>query len=213
MLTISLTLLAGLVVLIAINTPIAVAICAVALGGLYFSKGDLGLFDAALKMYDGATSFPLIAIPLFVLAGALMNTTGISRRLIDFVSALIGFVRGGLAMVNVGVSLFFAEISGSAVADVAAVGSVLIPGMKQRRYKATFAAAVTSASASLAVEPRDTSRMCEWRAEKSRSISRLRSSYFNMSDPPYPPVCNPPLIRKSRSSPISSSTNFAVGLY
>ncbi|MEO0820940.1 MAG: TRAP transporter large permease [Pseudomonadota bacterium] len=151
MLETSLALLLGLALLIAINVPIAVGICAVALAGLYVSRGDLGLFDAALKAYDGATSFPLIAIPLFVLAGALMNTSGISRRLIAFVSALIGFVRGGLAMVNVGVSLFFAEISGSAVADVAAVGSVLIPGMKARRYKATFAAAVTSASASLAI--------------------------------------------------------------
>ena len=151
MLEISLYLLLGLAILIAIDVPIAVSICAVALTGLFVSKGDIGLFDAALKMYDGATSFPLIAIPLFVLAGALMNTSGISRRLINFVSALIGFVRGGLAMVNVGVSLFFAEISGSAVADVAAIGSVLIPGMKQRKYKPTFAAAVTSASASLAI--------------------------------------------------------------
>ena len=148
MLETSLSLLLGLAILIAIDVPIAVSICAVALTGLFVSKGDIGLFDAALKMYDGATSFPLIAIPLFVLAGALMNTSGISRRLINFVSALIGFVRGGLAMVNVGVSLFFAEISGSAVADVAAIGSVLIPGMKQRKYKPTFAAAVTSASAS-----------------------------------------------------------------
>lgn len=140
-----------LAALIVINVPIAVAICAVALGGLYLNTGDLGLFDAALKMFDGATSFPLIAIPLFVLAGALMNTSGISQRLINFVSALIGFVRGGLAMVNVGVSLFFAEISGSAVADVAAIGSVLIPGMKKRGYSPRFAAAVTSASASLAI--------------------------------------------------------------
>lgn len=151
MLVTALSLFFGLLFLILINVPIAVGICAVALVGLYVSRGDIGLFDAALKMFDGATSFPLIAIPLFVLAGALMNTSGISRRLINFVSALIGFVRGGLAMVNVGVSLFFAEISGSAVADVAAIGSVLIPGMKQRRYKATFAAAVTSASASLAI--------------------------------------------------------------
>ena len=141
----------GLLALILINVPIAVAICAVALVGMVASKGVFGLYNAALTAFDGATSFPLIAIPLFILAGALMNTGGISRRLIDFVSALIGFVRGGLAMVNVGVSLFFAEISGSAVADVAAIGSVLIPAMKARRYRATMAAAVTSSSASLAI--------------------------------------------------------------
>ncbi len=140
-----------LVFLIAINVPIAVSICAVALVGIYADKGVFGFYDAALKFFDSATNFPLIAIPLFILAGALMNTGGISRRLIDFTSALIGFIRGGLAMVNVGVSLFFAEISGSAVADVAAIGSVIIPEMKRKKYRPTFAAAVTSSSASLAI--------------------------------------------------------------
>ncbi len=80
-----------------------------------------------------------------------MNSTGISRRLIAFASALFGFVKGGLAMVNIGTSLFFAEISGSAVADVAALGSILIPQMKEKGYPAPFAAAVTSSSATLAV--------------------------------------------------------------
>ena len=140
-----------LIALITINVPIGVAICAVALLGLWLDKGVFGFYDAALTVFDGATNFPLIAIPLFILAGALMNTGGISRRLIEFTSALIGFIRGGLAMVNVGVSLFFAEISGSAVADVAALGSVLIPAMKQKGYRPTFAAAVTSSSASLAI--------------------------------------------------------------
>ena len=93
----------------------------------------------------------LIAIPLFILAGNLMNTSGISVRLINFVSALIGFVRGGLGMVNIGVSMVFAEISGSAVADVAATGTVLIPEMKRRGYSRTLAAAITSSSASLAI--------------------------------------------------------------
>ncbi len=140
-----------LVVLILLGVPIAVGILAVALLGTVLHNGVPGLYNAALALFDGATSFPLIAIPLFVMAGALMNTGGISRRLIDLTSALIGFVRGGLAMVNVGVSLFFAEISGSAVADVAAIGSVLIPEMKRKGYKPAFAAAVTSSSASLAI--------------------------------------------------------------
>ncbi len=148
---IALTVLVLLFVLIAINVPIGISICAAALVGMVWHNGVFGLYNAALVMFDGATSFPLIAIPLFILAGALMNTGGISRRLIDFTSALIGFIRGGLAMVNVAVSLFFAEISGSAVADVAAIGSVLIPAMKRKRYRATFAAAVTSSSASLAI--------------------------------------------------------------
>lgn len=137
--------------LIAIGVPIAVAILGAAFVGVWALRGELGVLNAALAFFEGATSFPLIAIPLFILAGSLMNTGGISRRLIAFVSSLIGFMRGGLAMVNVGVSLFFAEISGSAVADVAAIGTVLIPEMKRKGYKARFAAAVTSSSASLAI--------------------------------------------------------------
>ncbi len=143
--------LLGMFGLIAIGLPIAVSILAAGLIGVWLNNGHLGFLNAALSVYDGATSFPLIAIPLFILAGALMNTGGISTRLIAFVSALIGFVRGGLAMVNVGVSMFFAEISGSAVADVAATGSVLIPAMKKKGYSPRFAAAITSSSASLAI--------------------------------------------------------------
>lgn len=148
---IELLTIAIMFVLIAIGVPIAVAILGAALFGVWMLRGELGFLNAALSYYDAATSFPLIAIPLFVLAGSLMNTGGISRRLIAFVSSLVGFMRGGLAMVNVGVSLFFAEISGSAVADVAAIGTVLIPEMKRKGYHPTFAAAVTSSSASLAI--------------------------------------------------------------
>lgn len=140
-----------LFVLVAINVPIAVSLGIVGIIGHIANTGALGFYDVPIKLYEGATNFPLIAIPLFVLAGALMNTTGISARLIDLAQALIGFVRGGLAMVNVAVSMFFAEISGSAVADVAATGSVMIPAMKRRGYSPAFAAAVTSSSASLAI--------------------------------------------------------------
>lgn len=134
-----------------INVPIAIALAISAIVGLLATEGPDSLVTVALDMYDGSTKFSLIAIPMFVLAGALMNAGGITDRLINFVSALVGFVRGGLAMVNIGVSLFFAEISGSAVADVAALGSVLIPQMKKRGYSAPLAAAVTSSSASLAI--------------------------------------------------------------
>ncbi len=148
---ITILLVVGLLALILINVPIAVALGAVAVIGMVMSKGVNSIYNAALTMFDGATNFPLLAIPLFILAGALMNTTSISRRLISLTSALIGFVRGGLAMVNVGVSMFFAEISGSAVADVAAIGSVLIPAMKRRNYSPELSAAVTSSSASIAI--------------------------------------------------------------
>ena len=141
----------ALVALILVGVPIAIALGTVGMVAIWLMFGEHFLLNVALAMYEGATKFPLIAIPLFVLAGSIMNRTGISRRLIDFASALIGFVRGGLAMVNVGVSMFFAEISGSAVADVAATGSVLIPAMKRKGYPGRFAAALTSSSASLAI--------------------------------------------------------------
>ncbi|WP_296475421.1 TRAP transporter large permease subunit, partial [Roseinatronobacter sp.] len=141
----------ALLVMICINVPIAVALALAGVLGLLVTQGPASLVTVALSMYNGATNFSLIAIPMFVLAGAIMNAGGITDRLINFVTALIGFVRGGLAMVNVGVSLFFAEISGSAVADVAAMGSVMIPQMKKRGYTKEFSAAITSSSASLAI--------------------------------------------------------------
>lgn len=144
-------MLVGLFALILVNVPIAVALAVVAVVAMVATQGLSILPNVALVMFDGATKFPLLAIPLFILAGAIMNTTGISRRLVAFASATLGFVKGGLSMVNVGASLFFAEISGSAVADVAALGSILIPAMKRKGYPAPFAAAVTSSSASLAV--------------------------------------------------------------
>ena len=138
--------------LVLIGVPIAVSLGVVAIVAMLTGPGGVGsLPNAALVMFDGATSFPLIAIPLFILAGAIMNASGISRRLIAFASAMVGFIRGGLAMVTISASLFFAEISGSAVADVAALGSILIPAMEKKGYSRAFAAAVTSSSATLAV--------------------------------------------------------------
>jgi tripartite ATP-independent transporter DctM subunit len=141
----------GVLALVLINVPIAVALGIAAAVAMAAAQGAGVLPNMAIVMYSGTTGFPLIAIPLFILAGAIMNTSGISRRLIALASALLGFVRGGLAMVNIGSSMFFAEISGSAVADVAALGSVLMPAMKKRGYPGTFAAAITSSSASLAI--------------------------------------------------------------
>ncbi len=141
-----------LLLLVVIGVPIAVALGLAAVVAMVTGPAGVGsLPNVGLVMFSGATSFPLIAIPLFILAGAIMNASGISRRLIAFASALVGFIRGGLSMVTISASLFFAEISGSAVADVAALGSILIPAMKQKGYSGPFAAAVTSSSATLAV--------------------------------------------------------------
>ena len=144
-------LFVGVLVLVLMSVPIAVALGIAAIVAMLLSQGSDALLNMAIVMYTGTTGFPLIAIPLFIFAGAIMNTSGISRRLIAFASAVLGFIRGGLAMVNIGSSMFFAEISGSAVADVAALGSVLMPAMKKKGYPGTFAAAITSSSASLAI--------------------------------------------------------------
>ena len=137
--------------LVLLNVPIAVALGVVAVVAIWLVQGADALPNLPIVIYNAATNFPLLAIPLFIMAGAIMNASGISSRLIAFASALLGFIRGGLAMVSIGASLFFAEISGSAVADVAALGSILIPAMKKKGYPAPLAAAVMSSSATLAV--------------------------------------------------------------
>ena len=141
----------GLFLLIMINVPIAIALGIIAVITMLIIQGPTALPNIALVMFDGATSFPLLAIPLFIFAGAIMNTGGISKRLIAFASSLVGFVKGGLAMASTATSMFFAEMSGSAVADVAALGSILIPAMKRKGYPGPFAAAVMSSAATIAV--------------------------------------------------------------
>ena len=163
----------ALVAMICINVPIAVALALAGVLGLLVAEGPSSLVTIALDMYDGSTKFSLIAIPMFVLAGAIMNAGGVTDRLINFVSALIGFIRGGLAMVNIGVSLFFAEISGSAVADVAAMGSILIPQMKKRGYSKELSASVTSSSASLAIIIPPSIPMILYAASANTSVEQL----------------------------------------
>ena len=98
------------------------------------------------NLYNGMDSFPLMAIPFFMLAGELMNRGGITLRLVEFAQALMGHLRGGLAHVNVLSSMLFAGLSGSAVADTSALGSMLIPAMEKQGYSRKFAAAITAAS-------------------------------------------------------------------
>ncbi len=98
------------------------------------------------NVYNGMDSFPLMAIPFFMLAGEMMNKGGITERLVEFSQALMGHLRGGLAHVNILSSMLFAGLSGSAVADTSALGSMLIPAMEKQGYTRRFAAAVTAAS-------------------------------------------------------------------
>jgi C4-dicarboxylate transporter DctM subunit len=146
-----LLLLLALIILTAINVPIAVGLGIVAVAAMYLTQGPAILPNLALVMFDGATNFPLLAIPMFIFAGAIMNASSISRRLIALCLAVFGFIRGALGIVTIGVNMFYAEISGSAVADVAATGSILIPAMKKRGYPKAYAAAVCSSAATLAV--------------------------------------------------------------
>ena len=122
--------------------------------GLLFAPGILLYLNGQEKditllyrnVYAGMDSFPLMAIPFFMLAGELMNKGGITMRLVEFSQAFMGHLRGGLAHVNVLSSMLFAGLSGSAVADTSALGSMLIPAMEKQGYTRKFAAAITAAS-------------------------------------------------------------------
>ena len=127
--------------------PVAFCLGITSLAGLIV--GDVPLLLIAQRMFTGIDSFPLMAVPFFVLAGELMNRGGTTRRLIDFANVLVGRVPGGLAHTNILASMFFGGISGSAVADAAAMGTILVPGMTRKGFPAGFSAAVTAASATM----------------------------------------------------------------
>ncbi|MFQ6241655.1 MULTISPECIES: TRAP transporter large permease [Sinorhizobium] len=142
----SILLLMGIfLVLLALEVPVAFAMI---FSALVFILTGPGLPDTIViqRMTGGLDSFPLLAIPLFVLAGHLFNRAGISERIFDFASAFAGHMRGGLAQVNIAASIIFAGMSGVAQADAAGLGAVEIRQMRERGYSAGFSAAVTAAS-------------------------------------------------------------------
>ncbi len=139
-----------LLVLFAVDTPIAIAIGFASTVAIII-KGDFSLMMVIQRMYSGTNSFPLMAVPLFMFTGTLMEKGGISRRLIEFANSLVGWLPGGLAAVAIVSAMFFAGISGSAAADTAAVGAVLIPAMKKSGYDSGFSAAVQAAGGSIGV--------------------------------------------------------------
>ena len=133
--------------LMAIGTPIAFCLgisCA-----LYGALAKIPMIFLAQRMYGGINSFTLLCIPGFMLAGELMNAGGISDRIIGFCNSMIGHFRGGLAQANIIASMVFAGISGSALADTASLGAVLIPAMKKEKYDAPFACAITASSSTI----------------------------------------------------------------
>jgi len=132
--------------LIALEVPVAFALIVAALAYLEFAS-PVPMSLVVQRMTSGIDSFPLLAIPLFVLAGNLLNIGGIAARIFDFAIALVGHLRGGLAQVNIFASLIFAGMSGVAQADAAGLGTVEIRAMRSRGFDAAFSAAVTAASA------------------------------------------------------------------
>ena len=142
-------LLGTFIFLLLLRVPIALTLATSSLvTGMYM---QIDLAAIVQRMVGGVNSFSLIAIPFFILAGEIMNEGGISRRLINLANVLIGQIRGGLALVNVITSTFFGGISGSALADVSSLGSVLIPMMKKSGYDSDYSVAVTVASATQGV--------------------------------------------------------------
>ena len=137
----ALVLIGSFAALMLLGMPVAYALgLAALLGGLWI---DLPLDAIMIQIASGVNKFSLLAIPCFVLAGAIMAEGGMARRLVAFAGVLIGFVRGGLSLVNILSSTFFGAISGSSVADTASIGSVLIPEMEKNGYPRPFATAVT----------------------------------------------------------------------
>jgi len=143
-------LILSLFFLFMLNTPIAIAIGGASALAILV-QGDFSLMMVVQRMFSGTDSFHLMAVPLFMYAGVIMEKGGISNRLIDFANALTGWLPGGLAAVSIVSAMFFAGISGSAAADAAAVGAVLIPAMKRSGYPSDFAAAVQASGGSLGV--------------------------------------------------------------
>lgn len=139
-----------LFVLFLINIPIAIALGLSSAIVLYF-QSDVPLMIIVQKMFNGSDSFPLMAVPFFILAGKLMETGGISQRLVTFANTLVGRFHGGLAIVSIIACMFFAAISGSAAATTAAVGSILIPSMVKKGYDKNFATALQAAGGTVGV--------------------------------------------------------------
>ena len=166
-------LLGSLLTFIIIGVPIAYALGISALvTALYIG---LPLEAVLLKASDGVDNFALLAIPFFVLAGALMAEGGMAWRLVNFANVFVGFMRGGLAMVNILASMFFGGISGSSVADTSSIGSIMIPMMKKQGYDDAFSVnvTITSSTQGIVIPPSHNAIIYAYAAGGSVSIAQL----------------------------------------
>lgn len=160
-----------LCLLLVLRVPMLIAILTAAAVNFYFS-GAWAL-TIPQTMMSGINRFVLIALPLFVLAGGLMNAGGLSARLFEFARAVVGWLRGGLAHVNVVTSMFFGGMIGSSTADLAGTGSIVIPAMKKNGYPPDFAAAVTASSAGIGPMIPPSSPMILYSAVTGTSLGTL----------------------------------------
>lgn len=138
-------LLGGFVFLLALNVPVAFSMILACIGALWW-QGTIPVNTVTMKLYSGIDTFPFLAIPLFILAGGLMEQGGISQRLVRLATNLVGHIRGGLGFVVVVSEIFFSGISGSSIADASAIGSLLLPSMVRAGYTAAQATAIVAAA-------------------------------------------------------------------
>ena len=138
-------LLGGFIFLVAFNIPVAFSMALACIATLLY-QGSIPVSTITLKLYSGIDTFPFLAIPLFILAGGLMEQGGISQRLVRFARNLVGHIRGGLGFVVVVSEIFFSGISGSSIADASAIGSLLLPSMVRAGYPASSASAIVAAA-------------------------------------------------------------------
>jgi tripartite ATP-independent transporter DctM subunit len=169
----ALVLIGSFFVLMALGVPVAYSLGAAAVIGAWWI--DIPIAAIMIQIAAGVNKFSLLAIPFFVLAGAIMAEGGMSRRLVNFAGVLVGFIRGGLSLVNILASTFFGAISGSSVADTASIGSVLIPEMEKKGYPRDFSTAVTVSGSvqAILIPPSHNAVLYSLAAGGSISISAL----------------------------------------
>lgn len=166
------TLVIGILfALLLFGAPIAVALIVSGTIGLWLL--DYPMIVTIQRMAAGTESFVLMAIPLFIIAGAIMEAGGLSKRLVGLAEAMFGFLPGGLASANVGASMIFGGISGSAVADTSAVGSVMIPAMQRKGYSAIYSAAITASTSPIGMIIPPSIPMIVWSFISGQSLNEL----------------------------------------
>lgn len=167
----------SMIVLLIVGVPIAFVLCGSSIIAI-LSTGDIHNAVVIQRMFSGSGSFTLLAIPFFVLAGSLMSSGGISKRLVNLCNSLFGHISGGLAMVAIITCAFFAAISGSSAATAAAVGTIIIPEMLKHKYDKDFAGATVASSAELGVIIPPSIGLIQYGVATGTSISDLFMAGF-----------------------------------